>query len=59
MLKFSVLLRREINLIIMGIHEKSDFERRLLGGTIEKVVLKAPCLKTQEHSLKEGIKARW
>ncbi len=38
-----VAKEREINLIIMGKHEKSDFERRLLGGTIEKVVHRAPC----------------
>ncbi|MFI5303684.1 MAG: universal stress protein [Nitrospiria bacterium] len=34
---------REIDLIVMGNHEKSDFERRILGGTIERVVHKASC----------------
>jgi nucleotide-binding universal stress UspA family protein len=34
---------REIDLIIMGNHEKSDFERRILGGTIERVVHKVSC----------------
>lgn len=34
---------REIDLIVMGNHEKSDIERRILGGTIEKVVHKASC----------------
>jgi len=44
---------KEMDLIILGNHEKTDFERRVLRGTIEKILHKASCpvLVVSQHAL--------